>query len=313
MMSKPLELVLVSQGNTVFDRIEEYCRVCLKDAQQHTRDAAVRHLLDFNQYLIDYGMDATSLNGYELHLEKTGLSRATVKNRFRDVRSFLKWCWRMKYTKEPWFDYLPKLKPTVWEEPKIVTHTQYLLLRELAKTDKDMDWMLVLGYHTGMRMGDCCHLRWSQIDRRTQVISLVVRKSRRSTGKKNYIPYASGTDLHQMIEQRWLTRDKEIDTGMDFVSPVFAMYYTDGNGTTVPHIFGRLFRKAKLKGLSFKHLRSTFETRLANSGANLSLAMAVTGRSSMNTLARYVRVDHAAAREAVGKALDLHNTSETFK
>lgn len=311
-MSKPLELQVVSSGNTVWDRIDEYASTCLGRGGQHARDAAVFALSEFSKYLASEGVSPRSLNAYGEHLYGTGIKHTTVKNRFQAVRGFLRWCWRMKHTKEPLYEYLPRLRPHVFEQPRIILHEEYLRLRGACQSEPEKDWIIVLAYHTGLRLGDCCHLKWDDLDRVHQVIKCIPRKNRWKTGKPTYIPWISGSDLATEIDKRWLTRDAATYTGMDYISHDMALCYSDGDSASIVHVFRKVFRKAKVTGRTFKHFRATWETRMANTSGNMALIASMTGRSDMRTLLRYVRVQHDAAKAVVAAAMDAHMTQNGF-
>lgn len=311
MIRSELEVLTKSDQPTVWDRMDEFCQTELMQSGEHTRKACILSLNQFMTYVNKAGMSSTSINGLGLHFQKMGLSHCTVRIRIRDIRRFLRWCWRMGYTKTVWHEYLPKLRSPVFDMPEIIRHEEYLKLRETC-VDAEKDWVMVLAYHTGLRLGDCCQLLWSQIDRATQVIQRVPNKNMWKSRKPVYIPYLAGSDLQVLIDQRWLTHEDEPNAGKDYVSPAMAMMYV-GSGVSVVHQFRRIFDKAGVRGRTFKHFRSTFESRLANSGVNLALASQLTGRSDMRTLLRYVKPDIDCARSAVGKAMLIHETVPGFK
>jgi integrase len=64
--------------------------------------------------------------------------------------------------------------------------------RKLGKRDRrvaaELLTLCLLGFHTGLRMGDCCVLRWEDVDLDRGVISVVPMKTARTSGRKVVIP-----------------------------------------------------------------------------------------------------------------------------
>lgn len=307
----PIELVPVQL--TVWDRVDEFTRVVHAHASQHRIRESRSALEDFVIYLSGKGLSRSTVNGFGLYLsENRGYALSTIALKVRCVKQFLVWVWKMGYTQERWYEFLPPCKEPPWKEPKIITQHEYADLVDAAP-NWDYAWLIVCAWHTGFRLGDCATIAWPSIDRLVQMIKLVPRKSRASTGKPVYIPYLSGSDLHHEIEQRWEARDLRRKMDDEFyVCPNMAEAYLSmptGLSTMVNRIFG----KAGIEGKSFKHFRSTFESRLANSGMNMALAAQITGRSKVDVLMKYIKPDYTAIKDGVAKALKLHETHEGFK
>jgi integrase len=64
--------------------------------------------------------------------------------------------------------------------------------RKLGKRDRrvagELLTLSLLGFHTGLRMGDCCMLRWEDVDLDKGVISAVPMKTSRTSGRKVVVP-----------------------------------------------------------------------------------------------------------------------------
>lgn len=249
-----------------------------------------------------FGKFANSLYG-------NGANPATINKILVYNRRFFSWCFKMGYTATRWHEFIPRVAVTKPALPDIIQYEEYLRLRECA-IDEECDWVMVLGYSTGLRLTDCCTMCWSQIDQGKQLVRSIPSKTRRKTGVEVVIPYMSGGDLHKLIIDRWAKKDEGIQLHKDFISPVMASRSQSGDEHKR---FRIIFDKAGLPNKSFKHFRSTFESRLANSGMNAALAAKITGRSDTRTILRYVRPDMEVVREGVAKALELHNHVEGFK
>lgn len=53
----------------------------------------------------------------------------------------------------------------------------------LANAEGWLRTVIVLGIYTGMRLGDCCTLLWSEVDLSAGVITRVPRKTSHSSGR----------------------------------------------------------------------------------------------------------------------------------
>lgn len=308
-MSEPLKL---ERANSMANRLQEYLKSEFVFVTDSYRNSSRYAILTFIKYIGSGAMSPENINGYAEHLRRSGISSSTIGKNLTMLKKFFIWCWKMGHSSVRWYEYLPTVKGQACAIPEIIQHHEYLQIRKFCY-DKDRDWLVVLGYHTGLRLGDCCCLRWSNIDQENQVIKVTPRKTARKTAISVSIPYSTGSDLHKLIVEKWETRDQGSDVGTDYVCPDMAIYYL-GTPTNqvVPAMFNVIFKRAGIIGRTFKHFRSTFESRMANSGMNIGLAAKITGRSDTKTLLRYIRPDMDAAREGIARAMDLHNVHKGF-
>lgn len=302
----------LERAPTVFNYMEDFLGFGIPNTSIRYRNEARQSISKFIIYCSKTGITPRAINDYPTHVINSGRSHGTAIRYCATIKQFLRWCFKMGYTRERYYEYFPTLRTSPPREPEIIRHDEYLKLIESCGKFKDKAWIITLGYNTGFRLGDCCNLRWSNVDMREQLISIVLRKTASRTGAMARIPYQSGGDLYRMLQERLSMRESENYVGTDYVCPLMACRY-NSNKCSVSMIIKDVFIRAGLSHKKFKDFRSTFESRLANSGMNLSLASRITGRSDMRTLMRYVRMDLDAAREGVAKALELHNVYPSFK
>lgn len=266
-------------------------------------------LTRFGLYLSKSGStEPMVLARFPEYLTKKGCHPNTINANVQKIRTFLRWCFKMGFTRDRHYEYIPSVKGVPYGEPKIITQTEYDLLVKNCD-DRDLVWGMVLAFHTGLRLGDCCNLRWANVDTDRQLIETVMGKTARTTGHSTKVPYTTGSDLYYWIID---LKNEADDDGEEWVSPSLRYRYSVDR-TCISRYYTRLFHKVGLGDKSFKHFRCTFESRLANSGMNLAMAAKITGRSDPRSLMRYVRVDIEAAREGVAKAMEIHNQYEEFK
>lgn len=288
--------------------VQDFLSVELMHTTVEYRNESERCINKFVIYLSRREPDARAIAGFPLWLQESGVSASTISKHVSVLKRFLTWCFRMGYTEDRWHEYLPKVKAGPRLEPVIVGQDEYTLLKRMCSGDKDKEFILILGYSTGLRLGDCCMIKWSNIDMEQQVIKTMPSKTSRSTGMTVSIPYVTNGDLHVALTERWPERTSDDD----YVCPNMATSYS-AHRQGVQILFRRIFNRAGLYDKCFKHFRSTFESRMANSGMNIGLAAKLTGRSDTKTLLRYIKPDMDAARDGIAKALELHKTYPAFK
>lgn len=300
----------LEKETTLFNLLNDFMEVEVMGLSPKRVHEYRRHIEDFIIYLSRRGLSPKTVSSYGQHIS-SGMGAWSIYYRLVCIRRYLKWCFLMGYTKERWYEYLPKLKTSPIKTPKIVGQDEYMLLRKACNGCKDKEWLIILSYNTGFRLGDCCTLLWSDIDLDKQVITKVLNKTMKSTGASSSIPYTTNSDLHIAIMDRLTNKDNAAEVYKDYVCPEMAMTYM-ACAPAINNMFTKVFSRAGIPDKTFKHLRCTFESRMANSGMNMGLAAKITGRSDPRTLMHYIRPDIDAAREGVAKALQLHNQYAGF-
>jgi len=175
----------------------------------------------------------------------------------------------------------------------------------LIKAAPSDDWrgMIMLGYFTGLRLGDCSELRWSDIDLDKGIITVETRKTRKTVT----VP------IHPQFEA-WL--DKQ--TRGIGKAPVFTTLAgrSVGGNTGLSMQFKRIMERANIRGrflrkavgagksqssLSFHSLRHSFNAALANAGVGVEMRQELVGHSSLEMNRLYTHPDIEVKRAAVLK------------
>jgi integrase len=165
------------------------------------------------------------------------------------------------------------------------------------------DWvtMVLLGYFTGARLGDCAALTWQQVDLEAGLIRYVPQKTRR-TGRCLVIP------LHPDLLNH-LRRVAGENVG--YICPSLANRPVGGH-RGLSNGFKCLMREAgidpqtspgdgvrRFSRLMFHSLRYAFNTLLANRGVPQDVRMELVGHSSATVNALYTHHDMAHLRGAI--------------
>ena len=171
--------------------------------------------------------------------------------------------------------------------------------------------LILIGIYTGLRLGDCCRLDWSQINPAAGVIQIVPSKTRRHHQRMVTIPIhpSLGRALLSTIEQSNNPNNRTILTGP--VLPGIAEMYGRARWQ-VSHELSRIFRAAniqtsvRLEGrhrktpeATFHSLRHTFVSFAANAGVPLHIVQSIVGHESTAMTRHYYHENLTALKSAV--------------
>ena len=231
------------------------------------------------------------------HLERAKRTPNTI-NKYLNL---LQLVWRVlakpaRLPVNPWGDIRrKKLDPVARRE---------LTLAELktvcGAATGELATLLALGLFTGMRLGDCCTLRWGETD----LTRGVILKDTRKTGKAVQIP------IH--AELRALLKQAEGDRAGEYVLPEYAAAYLKRNSTVTARIQKHFTdcgivtaapeRKQRTRRgveVGFHSLRHSFVSLCANAGVPLAAVQSIVGHTSPAMTRHYVHLGIEAAQGAI--------------
>ena len=219
----------------------------------------------------------------------------TVNKYTRTLRRF----WRLNEMRcNPWERF--RLLPVSPQLRRALSDDEVQSL--VSAATGEMRVLFMLGIYTGLRMSDCAHVRWRDIDETSGIITLKPSKTAHSSGRVVSIP------MHPALA-RVLSSTKRRD-GTDFVLPELAAlpkwdlsYRVTAHfracGFELPVKPSGYRRAAAVVG--FHSLRSTFITNMANIGAPMAVVQAIVGHMSMEMSMHYYRANAEAARSALSR------------
>ena len=171
------------------------------------------------------------------------------------------------------------------------------------QSSNSSEWykLFLIGIYTGLRLGDCCRLDWSQINIAKEVIQIIPAKTRRHHQRMVTIPIhptlgaallggqaLSGPVLPTVAEMyarsRWLVSQQ--------LSRIFKL----ANIVTSVKIEGR---KNRTPEATFHSLRHTFVSFAANAGIPLHIVQSIVGHESTAMTRHYYHESVDALRSAV--------------
>jgi integrase len=182
--------------------------------------------------------------------------------------------------------------------PQIITADEYAKLRAAA-AGHWMDWIILLGWNTGMSVSDCMMLKWGNVDMEKCVISI----KRIKTGAQSIIPFSPTSELGRGLASM---REANPNAGPDDWVSVDAgdRLRHDRHYASAAHAAYREISKRAGVNKRFHCMRHAFVSALANSGMNMVLASKVSGHADPRVLSKYTHPDLDAIRSAVTKAMD---------
>ena len=199
-------------------------------------------------------------------------------------------------------------------------------------TQRTNEWhtLFLIGIYTGLRLGDCCKLDWSQINIAQSVIQLMPQKTRRHHGRIVTIPIhpALGQALLAQGEELKMKNEKsnEVDATSENSSLITHHSSLYCSGPVLPSIsewyrtskwrvsggLGEIFKAAyittsiKIEGrrhktpeATFHSLRHTFVSFAANAGVPLHIVQSIVGHESTAMTRHYYHENLAALKSAV--------------
>ena len=165
--------------------------------------------------------------------------------------------------------------------------------------------LILIGIYTGLRLGDCCRLDWSQINIAQGVIQVVPKKTRRHHQRMVTIP------IHPALGRALVGRDEDVASTSGPVLPMIAEMYVRSRWR-VNHELSRIFKAAnidtsvRLEGrnrrtpeATFHSLRHTFVSLAANAGVPLHVVQSIVGHESTAMTRHYYHESVDALRSAV--------------
>lgn len=183
------------------------------------------------------------------------------------------------------------------------------LLVAAKKTGPEWYKLFLIGIYTGLRLGDCCRLDWSNINIGQGIIQLIPTKTRRHAhGRPITIP------IHQTLGAALLESQSPIPNPQSLTGPVLPticeMYQR--SRYRVSQELSRIFKAAKIvtsvriegrknrtPEATFHSLRHTFVSFSANAGVPLHVVQSIVGHESTAMTRHYYHESVDALRSAV--------------
>lgn len=171
-------------------------------------------------------------------------------------------------------------------EQRVLTHDEQAKLRKCPDSE---GLPALLGLYTGMRLGEVCALKWSDIDweKRTVTVRRTVQRVAKLDGE-------TGSRTTLMIGVPKSIHSRRTIPLADFLIPLLRRFFEENQGTeyvfgrgtraaeprTVQRRFKRFAARIGLKNVHYHALRHSFSTRLLELGVDVKTVSVLLGHSS---------------------------------
>lgn len=172
------------------------------------------------------------------------------------------------------------------------------LLKEAKKAGREWHTLFLIGIYTGLRLGDCCRLNWSQINLAEGVIQLVPQKTKRHHQRVVTIP------IHQALGEALLSMGEELRVKSEEL---------DKDGS--PHLSSVITHHSSLTGpvlpeiaASYARGRSSVSGRLTQifTAAHITTSIRIEGRQHLTPEATFHSLRHTFVSFAANAGVPLH-------
>ena len=185
---------------------------------------------------------------------------------------------------------------------------------------KGFEWRALFGIalYTGLRLGDCAKLLWSEVDIVRSIIQKVPEKTKKyRKGRPVTVP------IHKVLAEILMQTPVEERSG--YVLPTIGPLAASGHGgmMKIHYRIGRIFknagivssikiegRKHKTPDASFHSFRHTFVSLSANAGVPLHIVQSIVGHESTSMTRHYYHENVEALQRAVEAIPSIGETGE---
>ena len=229
------------------------------------------------------------VNDFVGRLEQAGLSYSTVKGAYRLLSAAMRYALdEGKILKNPCRKI--RIQRPEQVEQRVLTRSEQEMLRN-STSDKDLPTILSL--YTGMRLGEVCALKWSDIDWERKTITVrrtaqrIVRSGSREEEKKTMLMIGAPKSMrsHRVIPVpdfvlAQLKKRMKADAADSFV---FGVSSRAAEPRTIQRRFKCLMEKLGISGVHFHTLRHSFATRLLELSVDVKTVSVLLGHGSVRT------------------------------
>ena len=196
----------------------------------------------------------------------------------------------------PFQGALEKKSHTKKQKRDILTDEELKTLLDYKKDDR-IQFLFICSLYTGLRLSDCCLLKWANVDWGQNLLKVIPLKTQRHMPDPIHIP------IHPLLMKE-LEKAMSKRKGKDeYVYEENAMGYKNKKvNYSVSSIFHKL--KLNLKKKTFHSLRHTFISNAANNGTSIQVLQKLVGHSSVNMSMAYYHENRKVLDNAINTLPD---------
>ena len=243
---------------------------------------------------------------YAIHLQSRGVSSGTFSKHIRLLHLiFSTLNNKAKLNTNPWTsDNIARKRSPQFSRRELTVEE----LRRLCESAQgEMRLLFALGIYSGLRLGDCATLRWSDVD----IVRNLIRRIPNKTARKNPRPVI--IPIHPVLRSMLL--EISDDSREEYLFPTLADAYNNGKRDNITNRIQAHFEKNGIRTVKegtggdtdkhaivevgFHSLRHTFVSLCRASNAPLSVVEAIVGHSNPAMTRHYTHTGELAAASAV--------------
>lgn len=226
------------------------------------------------------------VNSFIAAMEGAGLSQSTVKGAYRLLAAAMRDAFEEGLIRKNPCRKI-KIQREERAEQRVLTRSEQELLKSAACESENLPVLLSL--YTGMRLGEVCALRWSDVDWDNKTITVkrtVQRVAQNRNGKKTVLMVGTPKSLRSCrvipVPDFVLKQLRLLLSSMEGGAYMFGSSKA-AEPRTIQRRFKRFMDKLGITGVHFHTLRHSFATRLLELGVDVKTVSVLLGHGSAET------------------------------
>lgn len=243
-------------------------------------DVIPKHIQDYYNYKLDSGLSATTVHRHH----------ANIRRALQDA---------LEMNMIP-FNMADRTKlPRIKKYHAHIYNVQQLAMLIEASNGTPLESVIVLSIYYGLRRGEVCGLRWSDVDFENRTLQITNTRTTaggevfQNTAKtsSSYRTFRINDELHTYLKQWRIQQSKnKLFMGSAYSDSDFICCWDNGEPlkvSYVSHAFSDLLKKNDLPHIRFHDLRHSCATSLLKNGVNLKNIQDYLGHSTVAVTANF--------------------------
>ncbi len=253
-----------------------------------------KHLLPMLGPMKLVSVTPSVVNDFVTALENTGLAYSTIKGAYRLLSAAMRSAFEEGLIKKNPCRKI-KIQHSEREDQRVLTRAEQEMVKKATYGINDLPALLSL--YTGMRLGEVCALKWSDIDWEKKTITVkrtvqrVAQNTNSRTGEKTMLMVGTPKSIRSrrvipvpdfVLEQLMKLMQTKADSNY-----IFGVSTVAAEPRTIQRRFKRFMEKLGITGVHFHTLRHSFATRLLELGVDIKTVSVLLGHGSAKTTLDY--------------------------